>query len=423
MGKPLTLESHGVALNTDVYQPIVSRLHQSISNRSGAGGEFLGWMDTPDLMDEAMIQRLHATATRLNDACDIIVSIGIGGSYLGNIMGERFLSSPLATSKLRYAGQTISSDAMYDLLEEVKGKRFGLIVISKSGTTTEPAIAFRLLLNLLKQQDLNYAKHVVAITDANKGALKTLAVNEGFEQYVIPDDVGGRYSVLTPVGLLTFAILGFDLHALLHGAKQAKADAGNDDLLNNLAYQYAALRHTLYQGQGRKIELLVAFEPTLTMFGEWWKQLFGESEGKDNVGLFPASVTYSTDLHSMGQYVQEGERHLFETVIFIGESRHTVTVPQMDSDLDELNYLAGKSLQDINRFAMLGTMQAHLDGDVPQIILQLGKRDEFHLGYLIYTMELACAMSGYMIGVNPFDQPGVEHYKRNMFALLGKPKK
>jgi glucose-6-phosphate isomerase len=423
MGKPLTLESHGVTLNNAVYQPLVTKIHQSINARSGAGGEFLGWMDTPDLMDEAMIQRLSATAKRLNDACDIIVSIGIGGSYLGNIMGERFLSSPLATSKLRYAGQTISSDAMYDLLQEVKGKRFGIIVISKSGTTTEPAIAFRLLLNQLKQQDPNYAKHVVAITDANKGALKTLAVNEGFEQYIIPDDVGGRYSVLTPVGLLTFAILGFDLRALLHGAKQAKADAGSADLSTNLPYQYAALRHELYQGQRRKIELLVAFEPTLTMFGEWWKQLFGESEGKDHLGLFPASVTYSTDLHSMGQYVQEGERHLFETVIFINESRHTVTVPKMDSDLDELNYLAGKSLQEINRFAMLGTMQAHLDGDVPQIILQLGKRDEFHLGYLIYTMELTCAMSGYLIGVNPFDQPGVEHYKRNMFALLGKPKK
>jgi glucose-6-phosphate isomerase len=423
MGNPLTLESHGVALDLNVYQPLVSSLHQQLMNRTGAGGEFLGWMDTPDLMDEAMIQRLTTTAKRLNEACDIIISIGIGGSYLGNIMGERFLSSPSARSKLRYAGHTISSDAMHELLEEVKGKRFGLIVISKSGTTTEPAIAFRLLLHLLKQQDPNYAKHVVAITDANKGALKTLAVNEGFEQYIIPDDVGGRYSVLTPVGLLTFAILGFDLRALLHGAKQAKADSSTENISSNLAYRYAALRHALYQGQGRKIELLVAFEPTMTMFGEWWKQLFGESEGKDHLGLFPASVTYSTDLHSMGQYVQEGERHLFETVIFLGESRHTITVPKMDSDLDELNYLAGKSLQEINRFAMLGTMQAHLDGDVPQLIFELGKRDEFHLGYLVFTMELACAMSGYLIGVNPFDQPGVEHYKRNMFALLGKPKK
>jgi glucose-6-phosphate isomerase len=423
MGNPLRLEAHGVDFQEATYQPKVDVIHQTIVNRTGAGGEFLGWLDIPQLMDEAMIQRLEATAKRLNDACDIIVSIGIGGSYLGNIMGERFLSSPLATSKLRYAGQHISSDAMYDLLEELKGKRFGIIVISKSGTTTEPAIAFRLLLNLLKQQDKDYAKHVVAITDANKGALKTFAVNEGFEQYVIPDDVGGRYSVLTPVGLLTFAVLGFDLRALLHGAKQAKADFATSSLQSNLAYRYAALRHQLYQGLGKKVELLVTFEPTLTMFGEWWKQLFGESEGKDLKGLFPASVTYSTDLHSMGQYVQEGERHLFETVIFLKESRNNVVVPMMDSDLDELNYLAGKNLQEINKNAMLGTMQAHLDGDVPQIVLELGKRDEFHLGYLVFMMELSCAMSGYLIGVNPFDQPGVEHYKRNMFALLGKPKK
>lgn len=423
MDRPLRLESHGVKFDESSYQPKVDALHQKILNRTGAGGDFLGWLDIPELMDETMIQRLEATAKRLNNDCDIIVSIGIGGSYLGNIMGERFLSSPLASSKLRYAGQNISSDAMYDLLEELRGKRFGIVVISKSGTTTEPAIAFRLLLNLLKQQDSNYTKHVVAITDANKGALKTLAVEEGFEQYVIPDDVGGRYSVLTPVGLLTFAILGFDLRALLHGAKQAKADFYTPSLTTNLAYRYAALRHELYQGQGKKIELLVTFEPTLTMFGEWWKQLFGESEGKDLKGLYPASVTYSTDLHSMGQYVQEGERHLFETVIFLNESRNEVLVPKMDSDLDELNYLAGKSLQEINRNAMLGTMQAHLDGDVPQLIFHLGKRDEFHLGYLVFTMELACAMSGYLIGVNPFDQPGVEHYKRNMFALLGKPKK
>lgn len=423
MGNPLRLEAHGVDFQEATYQAKVDAIHSTIVNRTGAGGEFLGWLDIPAQMDETMIQRLEATAKRLNDACDIIVSIGIGGSYLGNIMGERFLSSPLATSKLRYAGQHISSDAMYDLLEELKGKRFGIIVISKSGTTTEPAIAFRLLLNLLKQQDKDYAKHVVAITDANKGALKTFAVEEGFEQYIIPDDVGGRYSVLTPVGLLTFAVLGFDLRALLHGAKQAKADFATASLQSNLAYRYAALRHQLYQGQGKKIELLVTFEPTLTMFGEWWKQLFGESEGKDLKGLFPASVTYSTDLHSMGQYVQEGERHLFETVIFVKESRNNVVVPMMESDLDELNYLAGKNLQEINKNAMLGTMQAHLDGDVPQVVWELGKRDEFHLGYLVFTMELSCAMSGYLIGVNPFDQPGVEHYKRNMFALLGKPKK
>jgi glucose-6-phosphate isomerase len=423
MTKTLTLEAQGVSLDLKAYQPQVQQIHQAMKNRTGVGGDFLGWLDTPELMDEAMVQRLTATAKRLNDACDIIVSIGIGGSYLGNIMGERFLSSPLATSKIRYAGQNISSDQMADLMQELSGKRFGLIVISKSGTTTEPAIAFRMLLHLLKQQDATYANNVVAITDANKGALKSLADEEGFESYVIPDDVGGRYSVLTPVGLLTFAVLGFDLRALLHGAKQAKANYATDDLTTNLAYQYAALRHTLYQKEHKSIELLVTFEPTLTMFGEWWKQLFGESEGKDGKGLYPASVTYSTDLHSMGQYVQEGERHLFETVLFVEESRHEMTVPRMDSDLDELNYLAGKSLQEINQFAMLGTMQAHLDGNVPQLLFRLGKRDEFHLGYLIFTMELACAMSGYLIGVNPFDQPGVEHYKRNMFALLGKPKK
>ena len=422
MDKTISLRIEGVTPNFSSYQEQVTKIHQQILDKSGKGGEYLGWVDYPEQLDETLLRQIETTANRLKQSCDIIVSIGIGGSYLGIIMGEQFVSEAFSVSNLRYAGHNISSDYTAALLKELEGKRFGLIVISKSGTTTEPAIAFRILLNKLKAQDPAYKSKVVAITDEKKGALKSFADAEGFETYVIPDDVGGRYSVLTPVGLLPLAVRGVDIRAMLHGAKQARADQSIADLSDNAAYRYAVTRYDLYANHGKKVELLVAFEPSLTMFGEWWKQLFGESEGKDNKGLFPASVTYTTDLHSMGQYVQEGERHLLETVLFVGESRQEVLVPQTDSDLDQLGYLEGKSLQYINEQAMKGTMQAHLDGNVPQLLFTLIDRSAYTLGYLVFTMELACAMSGYLLGVNPFDQPGVEHYKRNMFALLGKPK-
>lgn len=422
MDKTISLRIEGVTPDFSSYQEQVNKIHQQILDKSGKGGEYLGWVDYPEQLDETLLRKIETTANRLKQSCDIVVSIGIGGSYLGIIMGEQFVSEAFSVSNLRYAGHNISSDYTAALLKELEGKRFGLIVISKSGTTTEPAIAFRILLNKLKAQDPAYKSKVVAITDEKKGALKSFADAEGFETYVIPDDVGGRYSVLTPVGLLPLAVRGVDIRAMLHGAKQARADQSIADLQDNAAYRYAVTRYDLYANHGKKVELLVAFEPSLTMFGEWWKQLFGESEGKDNKGLFPASVTYTTDLHSMGQYVQEGERHLLETVLFVDESRQEVLVPQTDSDLDQLGYLEGKSLQYINEQAMKGTMQAHLDGNVPQLLFTLIDRSAYTLGYLVFTMELACAMSGYLLGVNPFDQPGVEHYKRNMFALLGKPK-
>ncbi len=422
MDKTISLRIEGVTPDFSSYQEQVNKIHQQILDKSGKGGEYLGWVDYPEQLDETLLRKIETTANRLKQSCDIVVSIGIGGSYLGIIMGEQFVSEAFSVSNLRYAGHNISSDYTAALMKELEGKRFGLIVISKSGTTTEPAIAFRILLNKLKAQDPAYKSKVVAITDEKKGALKSFADAEGFETYVIPDDVGGRYSVLTPVGLLPLAVRGVDIRAMLHGAKQARADQSIADLQDNAAYRYAVTRYDLYANHGKKVELLVAFEPSLTMFGEWWKQLFGESEGKENKGLFPASVTYTTDLHSMGQYVQEGERHLLETVLFVDESRQEVLVPQTDSDLDQLGYLEGKSLQYINEQAMKGTMQAHLDGNVPQLLFTLIDRSAYTLGYLVFTMELACAMSGYLLGVNPFDQPGVEHYKRNMFALLGKPK-
>jgi len=420
--KTIKLHIEGVTPDFNAYQDRVTSIHQQIHNKNGKGGEFLGWVDYPEQLDDALLKRIETTANRLRQSCDIVVSIGIGGSYLGIIMGEQFVSDAFSVSNLRYAGQNISSDYLVSLVKELKDKRFGLIVISKSGTTTEPAIAFRVLLNKLKAQDPSYKTKVVAITDEHKGALKTFADAEGFETYVIPDDVGGRYSVLTPVGLLPLAVRGVDIRAMLHGAKQARADLSVADLNDNAAYRYAVTRYDLYSNHGKKVELLVSYDPALSMFGEWWKQLFGESEGKENKGLYPASATYTTDLHSLGQYVQEGERHLLETILFVDQSRYEIDVPTMDSDLDQLGYLEGKSLQYINEQAMKGTMQAHLDGNVPQLLFTLVDRSAYTLGYLVFTMELACAMSGYLLDVNPFDQPGVEHYKRNMFALLGKPK-
>ena len=422
MDKTIKLHIEGVTPDFNAYQDRVTSIHQQIHNKNGKGGEFLGWVDYPEQLDDALLKRIETTANRLRQSCDIVVSIGIGGSYLGIIMGEQFVSDAFSVSNLRYAGQNISSDYLVSLVKELKDKRFGLIVISKSGTTTEPAIAFRVLLNKLKAQDPSYKTKVVAITDEHKGALKTFADAEGFETYVIPDDVGGRYSVLTPVGLLPLAVRGVDIRAMLHGAKQARADLSVADLNDNAAYRYAVTRYDLYSNHGKKVELLVSYDPALSMFGEWWKQLFGESEGKENKGLYPASATYTTDLHSLGQYVQEGERHLLETILFVDQSRYEIDVPTMDSDLDQLGYLEGKSLQYINEQAMKGTMQAHLDGNVPQLLFTLVDRSAYTLGYLVFTMELACAMSGYLLDVNPFDQPGVEHYKRNMFALLGKPK-
>ena len=376
------------------------------------------------------LKSIEATAERLRNKADYVVVTGIGGSYLGaraviDALNDSFdhLKGERKNPVILYAGHNISEDYTYELLELLKDKSFGIIVISKSGTTTEPAIAFRVLKELLetKYDKSEVKERIVAITDAKKGALRTLAEQEGYETFVIPDDVGGRYSVLTPVGLLPIAVAGFSISELVRGAKTMRDLTGTDVPFDkNPSSIYAATRNLLYQ-KGKKTEILVNYHPKLHYFAEWWKQLYGESEGKENKGIFPAAVDFTTDLHSMGQWIQEGERTIFETVISVGAARHRVLIPRDEANLDNLNYLAGKRIDEVNKMAELGTRIAHTDGGVPNIRIELPELNEYYLGQMIYFFEKACGISGYILGVNPFDQPGVEAYKKNMFALLGKP--
>jgi glucose-6-phosphate isomerase len=405
--------------------------HHSLHEKTGAGSDYLGWIDLPKEYDQDEFARIKKSADKIKSDSDVLLVIGIGGSYLGARAAIEMLQHSFynalpkdkrKTPQIIFVGNNISSTYMKDVIDLLEGKNFSINVISKSGTTTEPAIAFRLFRKLLEEKyGLEEArKRIYATTDKARGALKTLASEEGFESFIIPDDVGGRYSVLTAVGLLPIAVSGANIDEMMKGAAQASEEFSESELEDNLAYQYAAVRNALYN-RGKTIEMLINYEPGLQYFSEWWKQLFGESEGKDQKGIFPASANFSTDLHSLGQYVQDGRRDLFETIIKVESPRHELVLEEAANDLDGLNYLAGKTVDFVNNKAFEGTLLAHTDGGVPNLIITIPKMDEYTFGYLVYFFEKACAMSGYLLGVNPFDQPGVEEYKVNMFALLGKP--
>ncbi len=412
------------------YQTEIDKHFAAIYNKTGKGNNFLGWVDLPDNTDETLISRIEATAKKMREQSEIFVIIGIGGSYLGaraviEALSPHFshLEQENNSPVILYAGNNISEDYLADLLDVLKNRDYSLAVISKSGTTTEPALAFRILREDLEKKygKKEARKRIVAVTDKEKGALKQLAGEEGYETFIIPDDVGGRYSVLTPVGLLPVAVAGYDIRQLLEGAKAMKASIGRTTQIDeNPVAAYAAVRNALYN-KGYTTEIMVNFEPRLFYFTEWWKQLYGESEGKENKGIFPAGVSFTTDLHSMGQYIQEGLRNIFETVLSVGNPRRELKIPEEEKNPDKLNYIAGKAIHEVNRQAELGTALAHVDGGVPNLRISVPEINEFVLGQLIYFYEMACAVSGYILGVNPFDQPGVEAYKRNMFALLGKP--
>ncbi len=408
-----------------------SDAYLQLVNRSGKGNEFLGWLDLPNPEITSGIQnKINSVANRLRSQSEIVVIIGIGGSYLGaraaiEALGNNmmYLNAERGKPAVIYAGNHISEDYLFDLLKLLDKKDYSIVVISKSGTTTEPAIAFRVLKSHCEKKygKDNSISRIVAITDEKKGALRKLADDEGYDTFVIPDDVGGRFSVLTPVGLLPIAIAGFDIDKLCKGALDMRNICLNDNNpQTNQALKYVIARNSLYSS-GYKIELMVNYLPSLVYFTEWWKQLYGESEGKENKGLFPAGVSFSTDLHSMGQYIQQGERHLFETMIWVENSKHEMKVPYDESNIDGLNFLSGKRFNEVNEKAFIGTTLAHLDGGVPIIKLRIPEMNEYYLGQLIYFFEFACAISGYVIDVNPFDQPGVEDYKKNMFAMLNKP--
>ncbi len=402
--------------------------HDHLQKGDGAGGDFTGWVRLPEDYDRAELGRIKDAARRIQADSQALVVIGIGGSYLGARGVIECLCSPnynlkkKSTPNIYFIGNGLSADALAEVMELVDGVDFSVNVISKSGTTTEPAVAFRFFRELLEKKygPEEASRRIYATTDAHKGALKSLADKKGYEEFVVPDNVGGRYSVLTAVGLLPIAVAGIDVDALLRGAQDMMHTCALADMNENPAWQYAAARYEMYR-TGKKIELLAAYEPCFRFMSEWWKQLYGESEGKENKGLFPASVEFTADLHSMGQYIQQGERHLFETVVRFGPSRHECPVPYDETDGDGLNFLAGKSMDFIARQAMDGTLLAHVEGGVPNIVLRTDALDAATLGGLIYFFEYACGLSGYLLDVNPFDQPGVEAYKKNMFALLGKP--
>ena len=398
-----------------------------LESGSGAGGDFIGWVHLPRDYDKEEFARIQAAAERIRSDSQALVVIGIGGSYLGARAVVELLHSPNFNlthkdgPEIYFAGNGLSSDAMLEVIDLVKDKDFSVNVISKSGTTTEPAVAFRIFKALLEEKygREGAKKRIYATTDAHKGALKGLADAEGYEEFVVPDAVGGRYSVLTAVGLLPIACAGIDIAALMEGAAQAMEELARPGA-DNPAWQYAAARHALYTG-GKKVEILAAYEPSFRFFGEWWKQLYGESEGKEGKGLFPASVEFTADLHSMGQYIQEGERLMFETVVRFDKSRGSITIPHDPDNVDGLNFLAGKELSFVAEQAMRGTLLAHVDGGVPNLVVTVPGRCEKSVGWLIYFFEYACGLSGYLLEVNPFNQPGVEAYKNNMYALLGKP--
>ena len=425
----LDIAKSGVVI-TEQMKAQAQQANELLHSGKGAGSDFLGWVHLPSSIDDAQIAAIEAQAEKLRAKAEVVICIGIGGSYLGakavyEAMNNsfEFLRRKHENPTVLFAGQNISEDYTYELLDAVKDYSIAAIVISKSGTTTEPAIAFRIIKAEIEKRygKEDAATRIVAVTDKARGALKTLATNEGYPTFVIPDDVGGRFSVLTPVGLLPLAVAGVDIKALVAGATaMEKATDASVPVDENISAQYAIVRNELYR-EGKKTEILGSYEPKLQYVGEWWKQLYGESEGKDGKGIFPASVTLTADLHSMGQYIQEGERTLFETIISVAESKHTVKVESDTENLDGLNYLAGKRISQINHMAELGVRLAHIDGGVPNIRVEIPTIDAESLGALIYFFEKACGISGYLLGVNPFNQPGVEAYKKNMFALLDKP--
>ncbi len=412
------------------YEVSIKNANEMLHNGSGKGSDFLGWLHLPSSITESHLSDIEQTAKVLQENCEVVVVIGIGGSYLGakaviEALSDSFdwLQKERKAPVIVYAGQNIGEDYLYELQTLLKDKKFGIISISKSGTTTEPAIAFRLLKTQLEEQQGKEAaqKLIVAITDKSRGALRTLATQEGYKTFVIEDNIGGRFSVLSPVGLLPIAVAGYDVRKLVNGAAEMENVCGlNTPFDENPAAIYAATRNELYR-QGKKIEILVNYNPKLHFFAEWWKQLYGESEGKEHKGIFPAATDFTTDLHSMGQWIQDGERTIFETVISVENTRHEKIVPFNEANLDGLNFLAGKRIDQVNKMAELGTMLAHVDGGVPNLKISIPALEEYYLGQLIYFFEKACGISGYLLGVNPFDQPGVEAYKKNMFALLEKP--
>ena len=411
-------------------EPEVKEAILKLEKGTGAGNDFIGWTDLASKTDNSLLDAIEETARVLRENCEVVVVAGIGGSYLGSRAVIEALGNSLSqliqdkkNPQILFAGHNISEDYLYELTDYLKTKKFGIINISKSGTTTETALAFRLLKKQCEdQRGKDVARKViVAITDAKRGAARVCADKEGYRSFIIPDNVGGRFSVLTPVGLLPIAIAGYDIRQLIKGAADMEGQTTSGvKFEDNPAATYAAVRNALYRS-GKKIEILVNFQPKLHYLSEWWKQLYGESEGKENKGIFPASVDFSTDLHSMGQWIQEGERTIFETVISVDKVQHSVLVPSDDENLDGLNFLAGKHVDEVNKMAELGTQLAHVDGGVPNIRITVPQLNEYWIGQLIYMFEKGCGISGYVLGVNPFNQPGVEAYKKNMFALLGKP--
>ncbi|UKK50286.1 glucose-6-phosphate isomerase [Prevotella sp. E13-17] len=412
------------------FEPKVKAAQEALENGTCPGNDFLGWLHLPSSITPAFLDEIQATANVLRENCEAIVVAGIGGSYLGARAVIESLSNSFTwliqdkkNPTILFAGNNIGEDYLFELTEYLKGKKFGVINISKSGTTTETALTFRLLKKQCEaQRGKEEAKKViVAVTDAKRGAARTCADKEGYKSFIIPDNVGGRFSVLTPVGLLPIACAGFDVKALVAGAQDMEKACGKDvPFEQNLAAQYAAVRNGLYQN-GKKIEIMVNYQPKLHFFSEWWKQLYGESEGKDGKGIFPASVDFTTDLHSMGQWIQEGERTIFETVISVEEPEKKLLFPEDEENLDGLNFLAGKRVDEVNKMAELGTRLAHVDGGVPNMRISVPQLNEYYIGQLIYFFEIACGISGNILEVNPFNQPGVEAYKKNMFALLEKP--
>ncbi len=408
----------------------IENAHKMLHDKSGPGNDFLGWVELPNDYDREEFNRIIKTSQRIRENSDVLIVIGIGGSYLGARAAIESLSHSFYNTlpkdkrngpEIYFAGNNISSTYLAELMELIEGKEVSVNVISKSGTTTEPAIAFRIFKDYMEKK---YGKkgaqsRIYATTDKARGALKTLADNEGYETFVIPDDVGGRYSVLTAVGLLPIAVAGIDIAEMMKGAGDAYQEC-KKPLKDNDCYKYAAVRNSLYR-KGKTTEIMVNYEPSLHFVNEWWKQLYGESEGKDQKGIFPAGVDFSTDLHSMGQYIQDGMRNIFETVVNVEKSKKAITMINASGDLDKLNYLSGKEMDFVNKMAMQGTILAHNDGGVPNLVINIPEMTAYWFGYMVYFFEKACGISGYVLGVNPFDQPGVEAYKKNMFALLGKP--
>ena len=415
----------------EAYESQVKAAQEALENGTCPGNDFLGWLHLPSSITSEFLDEIQATANTLRDKCEVIVVAGIGGSYLGARAVIEALSNSFAwlvadkkNPTILFAGNNIGEDYLFELTEYLKNKKFGVINISKSGTTTETALTFRLLKKQCEaQRGKAEAKDVIiAVTDAKKGAARTCADKEGYKSFIIPDNIGGRFSVLTPVGLLPIACAGFDVKELVSGAQEMEHACGkNVPFEKNPAAQYAAVRNGLYSEAGKKIEIVVNFQPKLHFFAEWWKQLYGESEGKDNKGIFPAACDFTTDLHSMGQWIQQGERSIFETVISVEEPEHKLLFPHDEENLDGLNFLEGKRVDDVNKMAELGTRLAHVDGGVPNIRISVPRLNAYYIGQLIYFFEIACGISGNLLQVNPFNQPGVEAYKKNMFALLNKP--